>query len=463
MENVQRRKFSDMAKFSEKQKTAETSVDQYKFVLYGGAMGGGKSYWLRWQLLKFLLRWHGKTGRKNITVGLFCEDYPSLKDRQLSKIRYEFPEWIGDFHVSDNNFVLKPEYGSGVIAFRNLDDPSKYQSSEFAAEAVDELTKNKREVFDFLRTRLRWPGISDVKFIAASNPGGIGHEWVKRMWIDRLFDENEQEADQFTYIFAKASDNPHLDSSYYKNLESLPEDMRKAFVDGDWNLFKGQYFKEWREHLHVCEPFPVQPYHRKFICGDYGYTAPSAVYWCFKDGDGVVYVYRELYASGLTYERLAAEIIARTPNNEEIGYWVFDPAIWAKKGELEICGADIMAATYKAVKGKGLNIIKGNNDRINGWNVMREHLRPIVVNGRQTARLQVFSTCYNLRRTLPSLVHDEYKPEDLNSDGEDHGADALRYGFMSCPTPSPRLRSPVEILLSRSGERATARKVAVFE
>src|SRR3989338_8446270 len=135
--------------FTDKQKEASRTVKQYKYVLYGGAMGGGKSYFLRHKLLRMSLAFAAR-GRYGVTLALFCEDYPALKDRHLAKIRYEFPAWLGEYNAADHNFTLYPEFGGGVIAFRNLDDVSKYQSSEFAVIAVDELTKNDEGVFSFL-------------------------------------------------------------------------------------------------------------------------------------------------------------------------------------------------------------------------------------------------------------------------------------------------------------------------
>ena len=134
--------FSVLVNFTEKQNEANNALLRYKFILYGGAMGGGKSYWLRWELVKLLLYYFQKYNIRNIAVGLFCEDYPALKDRHLNKIKFEFPSWLGDYSAQDHNFVLKEDFGGGMICFRNLDDVSKYQSAEFAAEAVDELTKN---------------------------------------------------------------------------------------------------------------------------------------------------------------------------------------------------------------------------------------------------------------------------------------------------------------------------------
>src|SRR3990167_4257290 len=396
-------KFSDLIKWTSKQKEAHNAVKKYKYILYGGAMGGGKSFWLRWELLRLLLYYYAKYNLRGVVIGLFCEDYPALKDRHLSKIKYEFPAWLGDFNTQDHNFVLKNDFGSGILAFRNLDDPSKYQSSEFAAEVVDELTKNKKNTFDFLRTRLRWPGIPsfDAKFLAGTNPGGIGHEWVKRLWIDRDFEEREQEKELFTFIQAKAQDNPYLDTGYYKSLESLPQDLKRAFLEGDWDIFKGQYFKEWRRELHVIEPFNLMMGLKRFISIDYGFAKPSAVYWNAMNKEGIFYIYRELYETELTYSALCKMIISMTSDNEIIDYWVGDPSMWARKGETELSGAEIIEQTYQEKMAvinpypgqpikSALRFLKGNNDRINGWRVIREYLKPVLRQEKTTSKLQVF-------------------------------------------------------------------------
>ena len=437
-------KFSDIVKWTDKQKLANAAVSKYKYILYGGAMGGGKSYWLRWELIKLLLYYYAKYGIENIMVGLFCEDYPALKDRHLNKIKFEFPNWLGEYNNQDHNFVLRKDYGSGILAFRNLDDVSKYQSAEFAAEGVDELTKNKEEVFLFLRTRLRWPGIPtfDTKFLGGTNPGGIGHAWVKKRWIEKIFDEEEKEADLFYFIPAKAIDNPYLDKGYYASLESLPVPLKKAFLEGNWDIFKGQYFSEWRRDIHVCRPFGILPDWVKFICIDYGYSKPAAVYWCAVSSDGVIYLYRELYETGLTYSALTKKIIALTSFEEDIRYWVIDPSAWIKgkeKGNQAMSGAEIMENVFvekmKGMKKKrSLTLLRGNNDRISGWKAFREYLKPILNRNEETiAKLQVFDNCVEFIRTFPSLVFDPVKVEDVDTDGEDHAADAVRYGIMSKP------------------------------
>lgn len=224
--------FDDLTHYNEKQKLAKKALEKNKYILYGGAVGGGKSYWLRWTLIELLMYYFGTTQMRGIVVGLFCEDYPALKDRHISKMVFEIPQWLG--RVKDDAtyglcFMLNPKYGSGVIALRNLDDPSKYASSEFAAIAVDEITKNPKEVFDFLRMRLRWPGIDETRFIAGTNPGGIGHAWVKKIWMDKDFDKNEKEGHLFAYIPATAYDNPALPPHTSHSLKGFPMKSAEHF------------------------------------------------------------------------------------------------------------------------------------------------------------------------------------------------------------------------------------------
>lgn len=227
--------FTELAHFLPKQLDAAKASKRFKFVLYGGSLGSGKSYWLRWMMVYWLMEMYSKYNLRGIRAGLFCEDYPSLEDRHLSKVKYEFPAWLGKYNQMRHEFILAPEYGSGVIAFRNLDDPEKYLSVEFAIMGVDEINRNPVTTFRELRKRLRWAGIKDVRFLAACNP--VGEAWVKNMWVKRMFTPEENEQYEFVFVPALPTDNPYLDSTYFKSLESLPPAERKAFLEGDWDSF----------------------------------------------------------------------------------------------------------------------------------------------------------------------------------------------------------------------------------
>lgn len=228
-------KFSDLSNFFPKQKEAQEASKRFKFVLFGGSVGSGKSRWLRWMMVYWLIKFFAKYKIEGVRAGLFCEDYPSLNDRHLTKIKYEFPDWMGVWNEQRKEFTLAREYGSGIIAFRNLDDPQKYLSVEFAIMGIDEINRNPKSVFDMLRSRLRWPGIKDVKFLAGCNP--LGEAWVKNIWVKRLFPPEEKEQYEFVFVPALPTDNPHLPPEYYKSLESLPEAQRKAYLEGNWDAF----------------------------------------------------------------------------------------------------------------------------------------------------------------------------------------------------------------------------------
>lgn len=235
MNNDEVVKFSELTKFFPKQAEALNASKRFKFVLFGGSVGSGKSYWLRWSCIYWLMKYYAKYGIKGIRAGLFCEDYPSLNDRHLTKIKFEFPKWLGTWNEQKKEFTLAPDYGSGILAFRNLDEPEKYLSVEFAVIAIDEINRNPKTTFDMLRSRHRWPGVRDTKFLAGCNP--LGEAWVKNMWVKRIFPPNEQEQYEFVYVPALPTDNPHLPEEYYKSLESLPETQRRAYLEGNWDAF----------------------------------------------------------------------------------------------------------------------------------------------------------------------------------------------------------------------------------
>jgi phage terminase large subunit len=425
--------FNEFCKFQDKQLEADRAVNNFTYTFYGGAAGGGKSYFLRWEGIKLLLRYYKKYRLKGVRIGLFCEDYPALRERHLSKIQYEFPRELGVLNKSDHEFILNDECGGGVLAFRNLDDPSKYLSSEFASTLVDELTKNPRETFDFLNMRRRWPGIPDTKFIGASNPGGIGHGFVKKLWIDRDFSDESLDPKEFVFIRARVEDNTYLGQEYIRTLEQLPEKLRKAYREGSWDIFAGQYFTEWSSERHVCEYFEIPSGWTKIRCLDYGYAKPSAVYWLAVDYDGNVYVYRELYGVGYTYKTLAEEIVNMTPEDEVIDYTVADTSVFDKSPDTGKDGDDTFAEN-------GVPITSANKERIIGWNLFRDYLLQ--------GKIVFFENCVNAIRTIPALVYNDIakglKVEDLDSAGEDHAADAIRYGLMSLP-PLPILKAQGEV------------------
>jgi phage terminase large subunit len=432
---TEKQKLSELLNFTPKQLEAMAAADTHRYTLFGGAAGPGKSYWLRWYMIRKLIRWAKQYGLKGIRAGLFCEDYPSLKDRHVSKLQYEYPEWLGKLKDSISNglcFELAPEYGSGIIALRNLDDPSKYLSSEFALIGIDELTRNEEEIFDKLRSRLRWTGIEDTRFIAATNPGGIGHAWVKKRWIDRDFDPNEVEPEEFCYVPALPTDNPYLAESYLNALKSLPDALRQAYLEGSWSVFAGQFFNEWRETRHVVDPYTIPDSWRRIRCIDHGRAAPTACLWGAIDHDGRVHWYREYYRAGVDADVNAREI-NRLSAGERYWFTVMDSACYSKTGT-----GETIAEIYHR---NGVVAEPSPKDRHAGWALFHEYLR----GDEHEPGMVFFRTCVNAIKSIPTLVHDDHDAEDLDTRGEDHAADAISYALQYLhEAKSPKAKDPLE-------------------
>ncbi len=428
-----------------KQLEAWQAVEAGGFVLYGGSRGPGKSFWLRWSALLLLLRW-AMQGQTGVRVGLFCETYADLRDRQISKINVEFPLWLGEVKETQEDglcFFVREHYGGGKIALRNLDNPSKYQSSEFAAEFIDELTKISYDTFSVLRGSKRWPGIERTVFAAASNPGGVGHGWVKRLWVDRDFpSELKGRESEFVFVRALPGDNPHLPPSYWAELNSLPEPLRSAWRDGNWDVFAGQAFMVWDQQKHVIQPFEIPAHWPRWRALDWGYSNPFCCLWLTRDPDtGRIYVYREVYARELT-DRQQARTIRELTTGNDFRVTFADPAMWAKKNvnDLVVTTADEFAA-------EGVPLTRADNDRLSGKRKVDRALQNLP-DGRPG--LMVFSSCTNLIRTLPSLPYDKTNVEDVDTAAEDHAYDTLRYGLTNVnfeprrPANQRRTQSPLE-------------------
>ena len=443
---------TEIAKFQPKQMEALAHLDsgKKKFVLYGGALGGGKSFFLRWYAVRRLMTL-SSWGFKNAVGMIACEDYPSLKDRQISKIGTEFPAWLGKYYdkhkLYSSSFVLHPKWGGGVICFRNLDDPAKYASSEFAFILVDELTKNPIDVFTFLRTRLRWPGLPDVEcqFVGATNPGSIGHGWVKALWMDGIFG-NEwihpiDYRPMFAYVPSRASDNKYLGDDYWAMLSSLPENVREAFRDGNWDVFVGQAFPQFNRETHAIKPMPVPSNAAVYTTFDWGFGKPFSWGWWWVDNDGRLYRFAEWYGSTGAADsglRITDSEIAEGIKEREESLGIFPgrvsiryagPDCFNKKPNFQ--GGGQGKSTAEIFAEHGIFLTPGDPSRELKIRQFRERLR--VPEDGSMPMLLVYDTCKDFIRTIPNLVTDDKNIEDVDTDGEDHIYDEACHICMGRP------------------------------
>ena len=283
------------------------------------------------------------------------------------------------------------------------------------------------------------------------NPGGVGHSWVKRLFIDRDYTEAENPED-YEFIQSKVYDNTVLmekDPEYVRMLETLPEDMRKAWLDGDWNVFAGQYFREWRDSIHVIEPIEIPWWWRRYFAMDYGLDM-LAGYWIAVDGEGQAYVYREVYQSGLIASE-AAQKIKELTGGENIEQWLAPPDLWNRRNDTGRSVADIFME-------QDIPLTQVDNDRINGWQDVHEWLKPYdttdIITGepKKAAGLRFFRNCRNVIRCLPMVQYDDHKPNDVAKEPHEltHAPDAIRYfcsgrPFAGKPPEAKKHKLPPEL------------------
>lgn len=438
----------------DRQLAAEEMAGETVFeLLYGGAAGGGKSEWLLYHMYRLAVTYPGFKGlmlrrtfpelRRSLIVRSF-ERFDTKGTSALAagvKCKYKATEHV--WHFSNGSTI---EFG-----FCEADrDVYQYQSAEYDCVAWDELTQFPTDFpYRYLMSRVRTRIELRVKglrphVVAGTNPGNVGGAWVKGRFVDLgapgvihdvVLEVDGQAARTVNRVFvpAKLSDNRYIDApSYRMMLANLDPATRAALEDGSWDVVEGQFFTEWRRELHVIKPFAIPDWWQRARAIDYGYAAPFCCLWGAWDGDGNVYIYRELYGPGLTPRKQASRILALTKQKggrrEQVAYSVADPSVFAHTG----VGPPI-AQQYID---EGLSVRKANNARIDGWARVHEYLTPDDETGKPA--VFIFSTCLNLIRTLPMLVHDKNHPEDLDTDGEDHAGDTLRYLLMSRPRRSRR-------------------------
>ena len=335
------------------------------------------------------------------------------------------------WHGLDRQFRLKNKSTINLNYLDNDADMYRYQGREMPIIIVDELTQFPQSWIEYLKTRNRtsnpdWP----VRFRAGSNPGGVGHGWVKNTFIDNQIPE-QLYVDPSTdisriYIPAKVDDHPleNFRTQYKRKLNALADqDLKRALLHGDWDVFAGQVFTEWRYDRHTIEPFSIPTHWRRWRSMDYGFNTYSAILWYAQDPqEDRTYVYRELYISQSPVSGTSLQI-KQLESGEKMMYGMADPSIWKGAGDHNT--GETVASMFEK---EGINWQPANNDRLAGKGLIHEMLAD-APDGKP--KLMVFQNCTNLIRTLPSLPYDKNRVEDVDTKAEDHLYDSLRYGLMN--------------------------------
>ena len=420
--------------------------DTHRFIAFGGARGGGKSWAVRVKAVLLALRYPG------IKIMIVRKTYPELRANHITPLK----ELVGKtavFKETAKEFLFKNGSVIKLGYCRNIKDLDRYQGTEVDVLFLDEATQLTEEQYDRFKACVR--GVNDYpkRVYLTCNPGGVGHAFVKRLFIDRAYKSGENPDD---YVFYKSlvTDNAALmenDPEYIKRLEALPPKLRRAWLDGDWNIFDGQFFEEFRDDpkhykdrmfTHVIEPFEIPDGWNIVRSFDFGFAKPFSCDWWAIDYDGRAYLILQLYGCTQTPNEGVKwhpdRIFEEIHRIETTHRWlkgkritgVADPSIWdVSRGEAIIDSADRHLVYFS----------RGDNKRIPGW--MQVHYR-LAFDAEGFPMVYFFNTCTAAIRTLPLLQFSDINPEDLDTSQEDHFADSFRYFCMSRPITPMSTNAP---------------------
>ncbi len=407
-------------------KQKEFFLAQARHIAYGGARGGGKSWAMRRKFVLLALNYAG------LKLLLLRRTLPELRENHIMPL---LAELVRVAKYSDNEKAFIFPNGSRIkLGYCESErDVYQYQGQEYDVIGLEEATHFTETQRDFLTTCNRSVR-TDFKprMYYTANPGNVGHQWFKRLFIDRDYRGSEK-ADDYIFIPARVYDNTVLmdtNPEYVQTLENLPEDLRRAHLDGDWDVFAGQYFREFSRDIHVIEPFPLPDSWRLYIAIDYGLDMLAA-YWIAVDWHQKAYVYKELYQSDLIISE-AAKRIQEMTGKDKIYQILAPPDLWNRRQETGKSAADLF-------RENGVSLVKANNNRVQGWYNLKEWLKPYEdEQGITTASLVIFKNCSNLIRCLPQLQRDEKDPNDVATEPHEltHGPDAIRYFIAGRPRPN---------------------------
>ena len=409
-----------------------------RFIGYGGARGGGKSWALRTKFILLALKYSG------LKLLLLRKTLPELRENHLLPMLAQL-NGIATYKSEERAFIFPNGSRIRLGYCDSENDIYQYQGQEYDVIGVEECTHFTFQQIQFLTTCNRTTR-TDFKprMYFTGNPGGVGHNWFKRLFVQGRFESGE-DPDDYVFIPATIDDNTVLmktNPEYVKVLDALPEKLRQAHRFGNWDIFDGQFFEEFRDckehyedgvNTHVIEPFEIPRDWTIYRSFDFGYAKPFSCAWWAVDYDGRLYRILELYGctktpnEGVKWppEKIFAEIVTiekqhRWLKNKKI-LGVADPSIWdASRGE----------AIIEAANRNGVYFTKGDNKRLPGW--MQVHYR-LSFDDNGIPMMYIFNTCKGFIRTVPELSFSVTNPEDLDTTGEDHIADEVRYMCMARP------------------------------
>lgn len=387
-----------------------------RYVAYGGARGGGKTHVARVKAVGGALKNPG------IRILFVRREYPELEQTAILPVRRMVPAAAGRY----NGAMRMIQFTNGsVIKFGHFGrgDELEYQGQEWDWIFMDEATQFTEDQFQILSACLRGATPFPRRMYLTCNPGGVGHFWVKRLFVTREYHGSER-AEDYAFIPATVYDNPQLlreSPEYLRQLENQPPARRAAWLDGDWDAMSGAFFPEVCRETHMIADLPgIPPYWRRYRSMDYGLDMLACL-WIAVDADGRGYVYREAVRPGLVVSEAAALIRAMTPEGEHIQATVAPPDLWSRQKDSGRTMAELFADS-------GVPLIRAANSRVQGWMALKEYLRPMRGPGSRPGLL-FCEGCRRVFSDIRSIQYDEKRVGDCATEPHEvtHTPDALRY------------------------------------
>lgn len=424
-------------------KKQQKFIDSEAFeTLFGGAAGGGKSYGQLVDALLYALKY--KKSKQIIFRSTFAD-----LEKSLIRVSLEvYPLSIADYNSSKHTWKFQ---NGSIIDFGYIQyekDVYQYQSAEYDVIRFDELTHFTEFMYTYMISRCRGANPYPKRIKSSTNPGGVGHVWVKERFID-IGEPNTihtcklETGEEVTRIFIPSlvTDNKFMldyDPDYIKRLDALPEKERKALKYGDWDIYDGMFFPEFKRRIHVIEPFQIPDTWNRYIAMDYGLDM-FAVLFIAVDTKGKAYVYNEIHKSNLIVSE-ARQTLKSIMRQYKYKFIYAPPDLWNRN-------RDTGKSTAELFLEGGIHLTKASNNRIAGWLNVKEWLKAKKVRHEQTGELyedsdlKIFSNCINLIKYLPQLQHDEKDPNDVATEPHEptHITDALRYFCVSREAPSKEI------------------------